>query len=103
MYAIIETGGKQYPASPGKEIKIERLDGEVGSTVEFTNVLAVSRDDGAMLSGPDMKSAKVTATIAAHGREAKIIVYKFKRRKHYRRKQGHRQDFTQVKIDQIVV
>ena len=56
-----------------------------------------------MLSGPDVKSARVTATIAAHGRGAKIIVYKFKRRKHYRRKQGHRQDFTQVKIDQIVV
>ena len=73
------------------------------ATVEFTNVLAVSQDDGAMLSGPDVKSARVTATIAAHGRGTKIIVYKFKRRKHYRRKQGHRQDFTQVKIDQIVL
>ena len=103
MYAIIETGGKQYSVASGDEIGVEKLSGEVGSDVEFTNVVAVSNDDGELLAGEDVKSAKVTATIAGHERGKKILVFKFKRRKHYRRLSGHRQHYTQVKIGNIVL
>ncbi|MDA1313845.1 MAG: 50S ribosomal protein L21 [Acidobacteria bacterium] len=102
MYAIIVTGGKQYPVSPGEEVKIEKLTGDVGSVVEF-KTLAVSPDEGDLVAGEQAESAKVTGTITAHGRGKKIIVYKFKKRKMYRRKNGHRQDYTQVKIDSISV
>ena len=103
MYAIIETGGKQYSVAPGDEIGVEKLPGEVGSDIEFTNVVAVSKEDGELLAGEDVKSAKVTATIEGHERAKKILVFKFKRRKHYRRLNGHRQDYTQVKIGDIVL
>ena len=102
MYAIIETGGKQYPVSPGEEVKIEKLPGDVGSIVEF-KTLAVSPDEGDLVTGENAQSVKVTGTITEHGRGKKIIVYKFKRRKHYRRKNGHRQDYTQVKIGDIAI
>ncbi len=103
MYAIIETGGKQYPVSAGEAVRVEKLDGEVGSAVEFDRVVAVSQDDGQLLAGEQVGSVKVKATITSHGRGPKIIVYKFKRRKHYRRKIGHRQDYTEIKIDEIAV
>ncbi len=103
MNAIIESGGKQYPVAPGQEVRLEKLAGEVGSAVEFTGVVAVSGDDGKLLTGDDLKSAKVTATIAEQGRSKKIRVLKFKRRKQYRRHSGHRQDYTAVKIDKIEV
>ena len=102
MYAIIETGGKQCTVSPGEEVKIEKLAGDVGSSVEF-KALAVSPDDGDLVAGAPASSAKVTGTIKAHGRGKKIIVYKFKRRKMYRRKNGHRQEYTQVRIDEISI
>ena len=102
MYAIIETGGKQYPVSPGEEVKIEKLPGDVGSIVEF-KTLAVLPDEGDLVTGENAQSVKVTGTITEHGRGKKIIVYKFKRRKHYRRKNGHRQDYTQVKIGDIAI
>ena len=102
MYAIIETGGKQHPVSPGEEVKVEKLAGDVGSSVEF-KALAVSPDDGDLVAGAPASSAKVTGTIKAHGRGKKIMVYKFKRRKMYRRKSGHRQEYTQVRIDEISV
>ena len=102
MYAIIETGGKQYPVSPGEDVKVEKLAGDVGSSVEF-KALAVSPGDGGLVAGAQAASAKVTGTIKAHGRGKKIIVYKFKRRKMYRRKSGHRQEYTQVRIDEISV
>ncbi len=103
MYAIIETGGKQYPVSPGEEIRVESLEGEVGASVEFTKVLAVSPDSGSLLTAGDLQSAKVTATITDEGRAKKILVYKFKKRKMYRRRQGHRQGYTEVKIGEITV
>ena len=103
MYAIIETGGKQYPVSSGEAIRVEKLDGDVGSPIEFDRVLAVSQDDGQLLAGDQVGSAKVKGTITSQARGPKIIVYKFKRRKHYRRKNGHRQDYTEVKIDEIAV
>lgn len=102
MYAIIETGGKQIVASPGETIRVESLAGEAGDAVEFDRVVAVN-NDGKMLAGEEVADAKVTGTIADHGRGKKIIVFKFKRRKMYRRRRGHRQNYTDVKIDQITV
>jgi len=101
MYAVIETGGKQYRVAPGDTIAVEKIVGEPGTAVEF-KVLAVSTDAGDMLAGKETASAKVKATIAAHGRGEKIIVFKFKRKKQYKKTQGHRQDLTTVKIDEIV-
>ena len=102
MYAIIETGGRQYRVSPGDEIRVERLDGEVGDAVAFDRVVAVSSEDGALQAGDDA-TATVSATIASQGRGEKIDVLKFKRRKMYRRRSGHRQAYTQVKIDSIEI
>ncbi len=100
MYAIIETGGKQYTVSPGDEIRVEKLDGEAGDSVAFDKVIAVSGDDGALQAGAGL-GATVTATIASQARATKIDVLKFKRRKMYRRRSGHRQAYTQVHIDSI--
>ena len=103
MYAIVQSGGKQVKATPGQVIKVETLAGEVGDTVEIGKVVAVSNDEGQLLAGGEVADAKVTAVIESHGRGKKIIVFKFKRRKMYRRRQGHRQNFTAVKIDVIAV
>ena len=101
MYAVIETGGKQYRVTPGASIQVETLDGEVGAAVEFDKVLAIV-DGNALRVGPEVKAAKVLGTIEAHGRGEKDIVFKFKRKKQYRRTQGHRQNFTQVAVSEIV-
>src|SRR5689334_7428532 len=98
MYAIIETGGKQYRVSPGDNIRVETLPGEVDSAVEFSRVLAVSKDSGEVLAGEQAGSAKVTGTITSNGRAAKVTVFKFKRKKQYKRTIGHRQNYTEVKI-----
>ena len=103
MYAIVETGGKQYRVAPGDQIQVEKLPGDVGAEVELDGVVAVSNDDGEMLTGAAVGSAKIMGTISAHGRGKKRTVFKFKRRKHYRRKQGHRQDYTEIKVGDIVV
>ena len=103
MYAIIETGGKQYRVAPGDEIRVETLPGEVNAAVEFARVLAVSKDSGETLSGQALSAARVTGTITGTGRGAKIRVFKFKRKKQYKRTIGHRQNFTKVKISEIVV
>ena len=100
MYAIIETGGKQYTVSPGDEIKVEKLDGGIGDSVTFDKVVAVS-DEGGTLHAGDDAARSVSATISAHGRHKKIDVFKFKRRKMYRRRMGHRQSYTQVRIESI--
>ncbi len=99
MYAIIATGGKQYKVSEGDVIKIEKLDAEAGNTVTFDQVLAVS--DDALKVGGDVASATVTATVLDQGRARKVIVYKYKRKSGYHKKNGHRQAYTQVKIDKI--
>ncbi len=101
MYAVIETGGKQYRVSKGDTIRVERLAGEAGSIVEFDKVLAVKNDDG-MLAGERTASAKVTGKIVGEGRGAKVIVFKFKRKKQYKRTQGHRQDYTAVEVQDIL-
>ena len=103
MYAIIETGGKQYRVAPGDEIRVETLPGEVNSPVEFSRVLTVAKDSGEVLAGPEAASARVTGTITATGRAKKVTVFKFKRKKQYKRTIGHRQNYTQVKISEVVL
>ncbi len=99
MYAIIATGGKQYKVSEGDVIKVEKLDVEIGNTVTFDNVIAVSNDS--LKVGADVANASVSATVMEQGRDRKIIVYKYKRKTGYHKKNGHRQAYTQVKIDKI--
>lgn len=99
MYAIIATGGKQYKVSEGDVIKVEKLDAETGSTVTFDQVLAVS--DNGLKVGSDVASSSVTATVMEQGRGKKVIVYKYKRKTGYHKKNGHRQAYTQVKIEKI--
>jgi len=101
MYAVIETGGKQYRVTAGDMIEIEKLPWDVGSELELNSVLAVSNEPGQMLTGSDLSGAKVLATIVEHGRGEKIRVFKFKRKKQYRRTIGHRQDFTRIKVTGI--
>ncbi len=99
MYAIIATGGKQYKVSEGDVIKIEKLAVEAGETVTFDKVIAVS--DKALKVGEDVANATVSATVMGQGRGRKVIVYKYKRKTGYHKKNGHRQAYTQVKIDKI--
>ena len=99
MYAIIATGGKQYKVSVGDEIRVEKLDVEEGANVVFDQVIAVS--DGGMKVGADVANAKVSATVTAQGRDKKVVVYHYKRKSGYHKKNGHRQAYTQVKIDKI--
>ena len=99
MYAIIATGGKQYKVSESDVIKIEKLDAQVGDTITFDRVIAVS--DGTLKVGEDAANASVSATVVDQGRGKKVIVYKYKRKTGYHKKNGHRQAYTQVKIDKI--
>ncbi|MCH5269862.1 MAG: 50S ribosomal protein L21 [Lachnospiraceae bacterium] len=99
MYAIIATGGKQYKVAEGDVLKVEKLDAEAGSTVTFDQVIAVS--DGSLKVGKDVAKASVTATVVEQGRGKKVIVYKYKRKTGYHKKNGHRQAYTQVKIEKI--
>src|SRR5215470_6236743 len=100
MYAVIETGGKQYRVTPGEAVEVESLEGEVGSQVELGRVLAVV-DGDSIKAGESAGSARVTGTIMGHGRGDKTIVFKFKRKKQYKRTIGHRQNFTRVQINDI--
>jgi large subunit ribosomal protein L21 len=89
MYAVIQTGGKQYRVSEGQILTVEKLDVETGKTVEFSNVLAISDDSGLKIGAPFVNGAKVVANVIGEGRHDKIRVIKFRRRKHYRKQQGH--------------
>ncbi|MBQ7775347.1 MAG: 50S ribosomal protein L21 [Lachnospiraceae bacterium] len=99
MYAIIATGGKQYKVSEGDIIKVEKLNAEAGEAVTFDQVIAVS--DDTLKVGADVANATVAATVMEQGRGKKVIVYKYKRKTGYHKKNGHRQAYTQVKIDKI--
>jgi len=101
MFAIIETGGKQYKVQEGDVIYIEKLDGNEGENVTFDRVLAVSGKDGLVAGAPVVSGATVTGKVEKHGRGQKITVYKYKAKKNYRRKQGHRQPYTKVTIEKI--
>jgi large subunit ribosomal protein L21 len=101
MYAVVVTGGKQYKVSEGDVIFVEKLEAEVDSSVELSNVLAISKEDGLVVGKPIVEGAKVIAKVTAQGKAKKIIVFKFKRKKDYRRKQGHRQPYTKLVIEKI--
>lgn len=103
MYAILETGGKQYRVEAGATLQVEALDAEEGQTVELKPVRFISDDNGGTIGQPEINQAHVKATIVKNGRTRSIRVFKKKRRKGYRRTRGHRQDFTQIRIEEIVV
>ena len=101
MYAIFRTAGKQFRAEPGRKLQIPTLEAEPGAKLTFDEVLLGSDGKQVKAGTPVLKGAKVTAEVVRHGQEKKIIVFKFKRRKNYARKQGHRQGFTEIRIDSV--
>ena len=103
MYAVIKTGGKQFQVSEGDVIQVEKLEGQPGDTVEIDEVLMLRTDSDVKIGAPLVEGAAVSATILDQTKGKKIVVYKFKRRKDYRRKQGHRQKYTKLRIDAIKV
>lgn len=102
MHAIIETGGKQFRVAPGDVIRVPRLTADVGAEVALGKVLAIFADGGDLLTGEKAGGVRVNATVSAHDRAEKILVFKFKRKKQYKRTQGHRQGYTEVRIRDIV-
>ncbi len=101
MYAVVATGGKQYKVAEGDVLRVEKLTGDVGSDVAFDKVLLFSDGENVKVGQPEIEGAAVHGQIVDQGKSKKIIVFKFKRRKRYRRKQGHRQPYTAVRIDRI--
>lgn len=102
MYAVIETGGKQYRVAPGQTIEVDTIAGDVGADVEFDRVLVLSNDSQELVLGDALKTARVRGKIAGHGRGDKVLVFKFKRKKQYKRTIGHRQNFTRVQVQEIL-
>ncbi len=103
MFVIVETGGKQYRLQEGDKVRVERLEGEEGSQITIDSVLAAGSGAAMKVGRRRLEGARVTATIVKQGRGPKIRIYKFKRRKGYRRTKGHRQEFTEIRIDQIAL
>ncbi len=101
MYAVIKTGGKQYRVSSGETLKIESVAGDVGSAIVLDKVLMVGNGDKVSVGKPLLSGASVKATIVSHGRGDKVKIFKMKRRKHYQKHQGHRQNYTEIRIDGI--
>lgn len=101
MYAVIKTGGKQYRVSEGQTLRVEKLPAEVGASVDLDEVLMVADGDNIKIGAPRLAGGKVTATVKAHGRGEKIRIVKFRRRKHHMKRQGHRQQFTELEITGI--
>lgn len=100
-YAVIRTGGKQYRVTPGDLVRVERLPGDVGSEIRFDEVLLASSDEGVRVGRPTLDGVTVLGTVVAHDRDRKVLVYKKKRRKNYRRRRGHRQYVTTVRVTGI--
>jgi len=101
MFAVIKTGGKQYRVKSGEQVKVEMLAAEVGAAVSFDNVLMLGEGDGVKVGAPFVSGATVKATVVAQGRGEKVRIFKMRRRKHYAKTQGHRQNFTEVRIEAI--
>ena len=101
MYAVIESGGKQYRVSPADVIRVEKLEAAAGDTVNLDRVLMVGSDEDVRIGNPVLAGASVTATVKSHGRDDKVRVFKFRRRKHYRKTIGHRQHYTELEITGI--
>ena len=102
MYAVIKTGGKQYKVSPGEKLKVEQITADVGAEVVLDQVLMVGEGENIRLGQPMVAGATVKATVVSHGRGDKVTIFKMRRRKHYQKHQGHRQNYTELKIDSIV-
>ncbi|MSP95919.1 MAG: 50S ribosomal protein L21 [Betaproteobacteria bacterium] len=102
MYAVIKTGGKQYRVSSGEKLRVELLSAEVGASIQFEQVLAVGEGEDVKIGAPFVSGASVKATVVSHGRGGKVHIFKMRRRKHYKKSQGHRQSFTEVHVDDIV-
>lgn len=102
MYAVIKTGGKQYVVSPGDRLKVEKLGIPEGSPVVFDEVLVIGGEGGMRVGHPLVQNAVVQGTVESHGLGKKILVYKYKRRKGYHKKQGHRQEYTLIRIDEVI-
>ncbi len=101
MYAVIKTGGKQYRVAPGEKIKIEQIPADVGAQIVLDQVLMVAEGDAVKVGNPTVSGAKVSATVIAHGRGQKVRIFKMRRRKHYQKTQGHRQNYTEIRVDAI--
>src|SRR5215218_1803238 len=101
MYAVIKTGGKQYKVAPGEKLKVESLRADVGAAVVLDQVLMVGDGETVRLGQPVLAGASVTATVVGHGRGEKVTIFKMRRRKHYQKHQGHRQNYTELRIDAI--
>jgi large subunit ribosomal protein L21 len=101
MYALVRTGGKQVRVEPGKKVRVQKLPGEVGARVELGEVLLVGDGEDTRIGKPLVGGARVVGTITAQGRAPKVVVYKLKRRKNYRRKAGHRQAYTEIQVEGI--
>jgi len=102
MYAVIKTGGKQYRVASGEQVRVESLPADVGAAISFDQVLMVGEGDQVRVGAPLVSGAKVQATVLSHGRADKVKIFKLRRRKHYQKSQGHRQSYTEVRIDDIV-
>ena len=103
MYAIVETGGKQYKVEQGSTINVEKLEVPIGEEIKLDRILLVSNNDDVMVGNPTITSVNVIAQVVAQGRGKKIVIVKFRRRKHYQRKAGHRQDYTKLLIKAIEI
>ena len=102
MYAVVKTGGKQYRITPGEKLKVEQIVADVGAEIVLDQVLMVGDGDSVRLGQPTLAGATVKATVVSHGRGEKVTIFKMRRRKHYQKHQGHRQGYTELKIDSIV-
>jgi len=101
MYAVVKTGGKQYKVAPGEKLKVEQIPADVGAQITLDQVLMVGEGESVRVGTPTVAGASVVATVVAHGRGEKVKIFKMRRRKHYQKHQGHRQGFTELKIDSI--
>jgi large subunit ribosomal protein L21 len=102
MYAVVKTGGKQYKVAPGEKLKVEQIPADVGAEVILDQVLLVGEGESVRLGQPTVAGATVKATVVSHGRGDKVKIFKMRRRKHYQKHQGHRQGFTELRIESIV-
>jgi len=101
MYAVVKTGGKQYKVAPGEKLKIEQIPADVGAQVTLDQVLMVGEGESVRVGQPTVNGVSVMATVVAHGRGEKVKIFKMRRRKHYQKHQGHRQNYTEIRIDSI--
>ena len=101
MYAVVKTGGKQYRVSAGEKLKVEQIPADVGAQITLDQILMVGAGDSVKVGAPLVAGATITATVVSHGRHDKIKIFKMRRRKHYQKHQGHRQNYTELRIDAI--